>query len=1014
MNSASWSIHYSKFLYFIVFLVAILGSVAYMNLGRLEDPEFTIKTALILTYYPGATPAQVEEEVTDKIELKLQEMGEVKKIQSSSRDGFSMITVDIKDKYPSRAIKQIWDQLRKKVEQAKQDLPDTIIGPIVNDEFGDVYGIMLTVTGDGFTYAELKDTVDNVRKELLRVPEVAKVEIFGKQEERIYIEITRSKMAEMGISPLQAIQSLQEQNIVLPSGFLEMDNQQIRINTSGVLHSIDELLDLKILSRATNTMVYLRDLANIRRDYIDPPDSLMRFNGRPCLGLGIVPVEKANVVRMGAVIHEKIRKLEEKMPVGIEFGVASFQPDNVNTAVSEFIENLVEAVVIVLILLLFTLGLRMGFIVGIGAPITILITFITMAWMGIDLHRVSLGALIIAIGVLVDDSIVICDLILAKLERGMGRAEAACSAVKEVGMPLLYGTVIACLSFSPISLSNSATGEYCVSLFQVVTIALMISWLQAMTFTCLNAYQWVSIAAHKINESPYTTPFYRFYQGFLRRMLLHRFFTITFVVILLIAAGIGFTHVRQIFFPPASRPQFLVEYWRPEGVQTKSVASDIAEIEKHLMREKKIVSVTSFCGEGVPRFYLPLLPCDPNQSFAQLLINIDDSKNLDELMDITEKYLEENYPDAEPRVYPLQYGEPVRFPIEIRLSGEDKQQLRNCAEQMMAVLRDEPRLKNVRQDWRQEVPRALIQVDQTKCRNAGISSAGIAEMFASTFSEMPVSVFREKDKRIPIVWRLPSNERNNFSNLDTMMIWPRQGGPGIPLRQAADIQLRWDESMIHRRNRERTMTVQADVLRQFTPIEAHALIMPKIQKVALPEGVRMEWGGEYETSMNSQNDVVSAAPLALSLMVLILVWQFNSYRRPLIILFTVPLCLIGITIGMLLLNQPFGFMAMLGAMSLAGVIIRNTIVLLDEIDAQIHQGLAPYDAVIHASLTRVRPVCLAAMATVTGMIPLALSGPFWAPMAITIMFGLSFATLLTLGVVPVLYTVLFRIPIPKK
>ena len=870
MNSASWSIHYNKFLYFIVFLVVVIGTGAYLNLGRLEDPEFTIKTAFIITYYPGATPAQVEEEVTDKIEMKLQQMGEVKKIESCSRDGLSLITVEIKDKYPSREIKQIWDQLRKKVAQAKADLPDTAIGPIVNDEFGDVYGVLIAVTGDGFSYSELKDTVDEVRQNLLKVPEVAKVEIFGKQEERIFIEITRAKMAEMGISPLQAIQSLQEQNIVLPSGMLETDSQQIRITTSGVFQSLDDLLDLKILSPVTNTMVYLRDLAKIRRGYIDPPETLMRFNGRPCLGLGIVPIEKANVVRMGAAIHERLQKFQETLPAGIEFGITSFQPDNVNSAVSEFIQNLIEAVAIVLLLLLFTLGFRMGFIVGIGAPITILITFIIMRWMGIDLHRISLGALIIAIGVLVDDSIVVCDLILAKLERGMDRIQAACSSVAEVGMPLFYGTVIACLSFSPISLSESSTGEYCRSLFQVVTIALMASWFQAMTFTCLNAYQWVKVKKEAINEDPFAKPFYRRYRWFLQKLLIHRAITMSSVVILLGLSIYGFGFVRQIFFPPAARPQFIIEYWRPEGTKTKSVADDIARLEEYLLKQKNVKNVTSFTGDGVPRFYLPLLPADPNPSFGQLLVNIDDALNMETVMSISEKYLQENFPDAEPRVYPLQYGDPVRFPLEIRLSGKDSSQLRKFADRMIAVLQEDPRILNVRQNWRQRVPRAVIQVDQTKSRNAGISSANIAEMFASTFSEVPVSVFRERDKRIPIVWRLPDFERNDLSRIETTMIWSRQGGVAVPLRQVSELKMEWNDSMIHRRNRERTMTVQGDVLRQFTAMEIQAAIAPKIMALPLPEGMHLEWGGEYETSSNSQKDVISAAPLAFSLMILIL------------------------------------------------------------------------------------------------------------------------------------------------
>lgn len=1013
MNSALWSIHNSKFLYFVVLLIVILGVTAYWQVGRLEDPEFTVKTAIVFTYYPGATAKQVEQEVTDKIEIKLQQMGEIKKIESRSSEGFSLIKAEIKDKYPTRALKQIWDQLRKKVIQAQPELPDSVLGPFVNDEFGDVYGIMLAVTGDGFTYAELEEHVKDIRLELLHVPEVAKVEMYGVQNERIFLEITRAKLAELGISPLQIAQTIQQQNVVMTSGSLEVGDQKIQVTATGSFQSMDELVNVTFRSPVSGTLVYLRDLAAVQRAYIDPPEKMVRYNNQPALALGIVATEKANIVRLGDAIHKKVEEIKTTLPVGIEFGEIAFQPTDISKSIHEFIKSLYEAIIIVIVLLLFTLGPRMGLIVGIGAPITICITFIAMWLSGIDLQRVSLGALIIALGVLVDDSIVICELIAAKLEQGANRLDAACAAVKEVGMPLFYGTVIACLSFSPISLSNTSTGEYCKSIFQVVSIALMASWFQAMTFTTLNGFQWAKIPAHT-DRDPFGGPIYRLYRRLLYFLLRRRVFTLVSAVLLLIAAGVGFTHVRQIFFPPADRLQFMIDYWRPEGTRIEAVSDDVAKLEQFILEQNNVANVTSFIGDGFPRFYLPMIPAEPDSSFAQLLVNIKQYDQLEETMQTIEEFLQENVPDAEPRVYEFQYGEPVRYPLELRISGKNEAILRQVAERTVGILRQTAHIENVRQDWRQRVPRALVRIDQEKCRQAGLSTAVIAENLSTVSAEAPLGVYREKDKRIPIFSRIPDVERNDFSKLNTLMIWPPQSLTPIPLRQVADIQMQWEDSLIWRRNRERTITVQGDVQRGYTASEVMTELMPKIANLSLPQGVRLEWGGVYETANKSQKDVLSIAPLAVGLMVLILVWQFKSYRRPLIILITVPMAGIGITCGMLLFGQPFGFMALLGAMSLVGVIIRNTIVLVDEIDAQMKTCSSPVQSVINAGISRLRPVFLAAAATVMGMIPLAFSGPFWAPMAITIMFGLMFATLLTLGLVPVLYTLFFRISIPKK
>ena len=1007
MNSAEWAIARGRFVGFVVLLVIAVGVLAYTRLGQLEDPEFTIRTAVVYTQYPGARAVRVEQEVTEPLEEAIQQLGQLDYLESYSRDGLSLILVHIQEGYGDWPLRQIWDELRHRVHQAQ--LPEGVTGPFVDDDYGDVFSLLLSVSGEGYSYADLDRLADDLRRELLRVPDVARVEVFGRQGERVFVETSRARIAELGLLPHQVVEALNRQNVVAPAGLLELGPQRLNLFASGVFDSLEDIRNLTVRSPVSDNLLYLRDFAEIRRGYAEPPESLLRFNAEPALALGIVPVAGANVVDLGERVDRRITELTQALPVGVEVGVIADQAREVRASISEFMRNLITAVLIVIAVLLLSLGLRTGLVVASGVPLTIVATFIALWIMAIDLHRVSLGALVIVLGMLVDNAIVIAELTLVKIQRGLDRLRAAREAISETAWPLLAATLIAALAFAPVALTESTTGEFTRSLFWVVAASLLISWLLAVTMMPLLCYRYLK-APQAGAADPHDQPVYRGFRRLLTLLLRWRGTTLTGLTGLLAAAVLAFMLIPQIFFPPAQRPQFLVDYWLPEGTRIERTAADLEHIEQHLLAQEGIASVTAFIGSGAPRFYLPMLPEQPNPAFAQLLVELAAVEELDATLIATLDFLQGEFPDAEPRVRPLQLGDPVRYPLMLRITGPDREVLRRLAGEVRQVFRDHAQIVGVRHDWRNRIPQLEIPIDQERARRADISSTTVAEALSTAFAGQAIGIYREDDRRIPIVWRFPLAERRDPTRVETMVVWPERGGPPVPLLQVAQPELVWDDPLIRRRDRERTLTVQADLLAGATAHQVMRELQPATAALELPPGYRLEWDGEAVTAAEARAEVLGPVPVVLGLIVLILMAQFNSYRRTLIILITVPLGLIGVSAGLLLLNQPFGFMALLGVMSLAGMIIRNAIVMIEQIDLENERGADALSALLDAATSRVRPVLLAALTTVLGMLPLALSGPFWAPMAIAIMFGLGIASVLTLIAVPVLYAQLFRVP----
>ncbi|MCG5529784.1 efflux RND transporter permease subunit [Halorhodospira halochloris] len=1008
MSIGAWAIGRARLILFSVVLLALSGVWAYGELGKLEDPDFTIHTALVHVEYPGARAERVEAEVTEVLERHIQQLGELEEIESVSRDGNAIIYVHVQERYTGQRLRQIWDELNKKVQRAAAELPDSTRGPFVDDDYGDVFGLLYAVTGDGFTQREIDDYADELRRELLRVPGVARSELFGRQGERIFVEISRERIAALGLHPGQIVQALQRQNVVAPGGAIDLDDNRVGLFVSGVFDTVEDVQSVSVRNPETDERIYLRDIANVHRGYADPPERILRHDGEPGIALGIVPDPGTNVAELGKRIEERLEQLTAERPVGMEIHTVNDQPRDVEAAVNEFSTNLATAVAIVVAVLLVALGWRTGVIVGSGVPLTIISTFLVMYFIGIDLHRVSLGALIIVLGMLVDNAIVVAELMMTRIQRGVDRARAAREAVSETAGPLLIGTLIAALAFSPISMTPTAVGEFTRSLFWVVAIALAFSWLLAITLTTVLAYRYLPEPRGGQGEDPHATIYHRIYRRVLETMLRHRWKTVVATLLVLVCSAAAFTLVPRIFFPPADRDQLLIDHWRSEGTRIESVADDTRRIEQFLAQHPKVVSATSFIGEGTPRFYLPMIPELPNPAYAQILVQTKPDSDLEAIIADIDNWLSGRFPDAQPRVRPMQLGDPVRYPLELRVSGlGDHQQLRNVADELRDWIDADTDTVRARHNWRQKAISLDVEVDQERARAAGLSTAEIAETLEMAYADGPIGVLIDGDRRLPIHWRLPETERGDISRLETLNIWPQNGEGSVPLRQVAELQASWEERSIWRQDRVPTITIQADLRPGATSEGVVARLDSELGEHDLPPGIELEWGGEHEASWEARTSVLAQVPLVLAAIALLLVAQFNSLRDASIVALTVPLALVGVVVGLLAFQQPFGFIALLGAMSLAGMLIRNAVVLIDQIRLLRSEQYTAWQAVVEACVSRLRPVLLTAATTILGMLPLALSGPFWAPMAIAVMTGLAFGTVLILGVAPALY-VLFH------
>jgi len=1031
MNLTALAIEKRPITYFTTILILLGGIACYFQLGQLEDPEFTVKTAAITVEYPGASAEEVELEVTDPIETKLQEMVAIKRIYSNSRAGLAIIKVDIQNEYWADSLPQVWDDMRKKIKDMQPTLPPGAKEPVIGDDFGFVYGFMLAVTGDGYSYAELEKAAKELRKELNVVKGVSRVILHSVQPKRIYIDISQPQIAALGLTPADIQRTLLMQNMVVDAGHLEFQDSRFRVAPTGEFTSPEEIADLAITTsplqdkiaqiegnaRSSGEIIRIRDIGTVSVGYLDPPNTFMRHNGMPAIGILLAPGSGENVVQLGIRVDQKLNEVMKRFPVGLEANKVAWQSELVDQSIKSFMINLLEAVLIVLIVLVFSMGFKTGVIIGVtGLIYPILGTFIIMAIAGIDLQRVSLGALIIAMGMMVDNAIVVADNMMVRIQQGMDRTKAAIEAASLPSMPLLGATVVASLAFYPIFASTFDTGEYARSLFQTVAISLLLSWLFSQTITPLLCIEFMPDPKKTGSGDVYGGKFYQKFSGLLRSAIRFRGLFLLCMVGLLLISLYGFGFTNKMYFPDSAREQFMIDYWLPEGTRIQQTSADIKKIETQLMGLDGVVGVTSLLGQGQPRFYLPVVGEDPYTSFGQMIVNTETLAEVDSVMAAIAPWLKDEFPDALSRVRKYASGAFNDWQFEARFSGPwnaDPNVLRDLGQQGMAILNNSPLAKEVRTNWRTRTRKIVPRYNQERGRYARIGRTDIANAIKRSYEGVEVGLYRENDDLIPIVVRNNENERAVVSsNIDSLQATPPNATESVPVGQVIDaVTMEWEDPLIWRWNRRRAITVQcspdntsADALR--------SAVLAKFEAIPLPPGYTLEWHGEFNSQLESAEGLQPGLLPAFVIMIFIIVLLFNAYRPPMIIIILIPFAAIGITFGLLITGAPFGFMALLGAMSLAGMMIKNVVVLLDQVNLELAGGLSPYEAVVRSALSRLRPVVNAAATTVFGMAPLLQDG-FWYSMAITIMFGLAFGTVLTMVVVPVLYATLFRIKVPK-
>ena len=1014
MNIANYFMRNRTSSWLLLVLLLIGGSVALQGLGRLEDPEFTLKQAMIVTSYPGASALQVEEEVSQRLESAIQELEYVRHVTSISKPGLSQITVEMQDTFRKQELKQIWDELRRKVRDNQQRLPPGAGQSRVIDDFGDVYGVLLALTGDGYSMRALHDHARLIQRELVTIKGVAKVHISGPQQQQVVVELPRARLANLGISPQRIYDLLATQNTVSNAGRVKLGSEAVRFATSGEFTQVSDLETLLISNPGASQQLYLGDVATIYQAPDPIPDHILRFNGQDSLWLGISFRTGVNVVEVGQRVEARLAELAYATPAGLTTEIIYHQPSLVEQSVNGFLINLAQAVLIVMVALLLTMGLRSGFIIGSVLLVTVLGTFIFMAIFGITLHRVSLGALIIALGMLVDNAIVVCDGILVGMQRGRTKVEAATDVVRQNAWPLLGATVIAVIAFAPIGLSSDATGEFAGAMFWVLLISLLLSWFTALTLVPFLAANLLATSrlADSTQRQPYQGFIYQFYTRLLQVCLRFRWATLGCMLGLLVVSMIAFGQVKQSFFPAANTPLYYVEVWYPQGTDIRATAADIARAEAYLLGHEHVQSVATTVGQGALRFTLTYVVEKAYENYAQLIVQSHTMEGLEALIQDTSVYFAQAHPNARIKLRRMEIGPPSTAKIEARFSGPEPQVLRNLAHQAKAIIAADAGVVNVMDDWRERAKVLQPQFNELAGRRAGIHKADVDELLLANFNGKEVGVYREGTDLMPIVVRAPMEERVDLDNWHDLQIYSPVYDRYIPMAQVVhEMPLAWEDSVIKRRDRKRTLTVMADprLFGDETAAVVQRRLQPRIEAIPLPPGYSLEWGGEYEASRRAQSALFTSLPLGYLLMFIITTLLFSSLRKAAVIWATVPLSVVGVSFGLLVTGQPFSFMALLGLLSLTGMLIKNGIVLLEQINLEERRGKPAQHALVDAAISRVRPVSMAAVTTIVGMVPL-LFDEFFAAMAVAIMFGLSFATVLTLVVVPVVYSLIGREP----
>ena len=1015
MNIAEYSIRNKVISWLFVLLLLVGGYLSFNGMGQLEFPEFTIKQAMVITQYPGASPEQVEEEVSITLEQAIQQLPYVENVITINSAGLSQITVEILKKYDKHALPQIWDELRRKIGDAQSKLPPGVNTSLVVDDFGDVYGILYNIKGKDYSYRELEKYGDLLKRELIMIPGVKKINIDGTRYEVVAIEISREKLNALGLDPNYLYTMISTQNVVSNAGRIFSEGNSIRIHPSGEFKSVEELGDLIVSTPGAKEVVRLSDLATIERTYQEVPTSIYTDGGVPAISLGIAFSSGVNVVEIGKAIDAKLRELESSRPLGMEFNKIYDQPGVVQVSVGDFLINLLESIAIVFAVLLVAMGLKAGVLIGAVLLLTILGTFIGMYLMGIQLQLISLGALIIALGMLVDNAIVVTEGIMIGVQRGLTRLDAAKSVVTQTQWPLLGATIIAIIAFAPIGLSQDNTGEFCGSLFKVLLISLFLSWVTAITITpffCNMLFKDGSGGqTGEVQEDPYKGMFFVFYKGVLTFCMRFRVITLVIVVAALVGALGNAKKIRSQFFPPSTTPIFFVDFWMPEGTDIRGTQVELSKFEQAMRGREGIVNMTSVAGKGMQRFILPYSPEKSYASYGLLVIEAADLGVMEDLIGQVNELIPNRFPEVQFRIKPLENGPAPAAKIEARFYGDDPAELRRIASEAIRVISVEPSVTGVRHDWRNQVSILRPEVDTFQARRVGVNKTQIDKALLMNFSGMVVGVYRETSDLLPIIARSPDDERLDANSITDLQLWSSEYQSLVPITQVvSSFETDWENPLILRRNRERVIAVLANpiLFSDETTDSVLKKFRSKVEAIPLPEGYRLEWGGELEKQTNAKAGLFSSLPGGYLAMFLITIFLFNTIRQPLAIWATVPLALIGVVVGLVGLNIPFSFMAMLGLLSLSGMVIKNGIVLVDQINLELSEGKDPYDAVFDSSVSRVRPVCMAALTTMLGMIPL-LFNIFFAAMAVTIIFGLGFATILTLLVLPVVYALLYRI-----
>ncbi|MDD3266157.1 MAG: efflux RND transporter permease subunit [Burkholderiales bacterium] len=1016
LNLSEWALKNQPLIKYFLILLFIIGAFSYNGLNQREDPDFTVKTMVVQVMWPGSTEKQMEDQVVDKIEKKLMELPTLDYTSSQIRPGYAIIEVNLGDTVRGQDVYDSWYQVRKKLSDIKDTLPQDIQGPYYNDEFGDTYSNILAFQSEGYSYEELRKVIEDVKREMLSVPGVMKVDLIGTQSEKITVNLSSAKLSAMGVSLEQVLNALQNQNAVNSAGIFNTTKNNIIVRVTGNFDNIDQIKSTPI--SVNGKIIRVGDLATVKREFVDPPSTIIHHQGKSTILMGVVLNKNADIINTGKLIDAKYLSIKNKLPIGVSEFTVTNQPDVVKESVHEFVEGLVEAVIIVLAVSFVSLGFRTGIVVAISIPLVLSVTFMTMKFLGIDLQRISLGALVISLGLLVDDAIIAVEMMVLKLEEGYDKLSAATFAYTSTAFPMLSGTIITVAGFLPVGMNDSTTGEYVFSLFAVVGISLMVSWVVAVIFTPYLGYH--LLPAEKLQQKGQHghSMFDQGYYVKLKKLLAiiveyKKSVVLGTVGIFVLSLVIFRLFVAQQFFPSSDRPEILVDMWLPQSSSIYNTQAQAESMEQLIMKDKGVEHVTTFIGVGAPRFVLSIDVQQQNLNFAQILVKTKGLEYRDEVVNNVKKILETKFPDVNGRVNPLELGPPVGYPVQFRISGTDSVHLLKIANQVESIMRQDPHTINVSNNWGEDAKAIRVIVNQSKAQEVGIDSTRLENQLNMLISGATMTNFFDRDLTIPVVARLDSTERTDVNNLSNMMV-QTANGKFIPVGQIAKLEFQPEDSLKYRRNRVPAITVRSDVVSGAQGNDVTMDIYPKLQELekTLPLGYHIEIGGSLESSGKAQDAINAVIPLMIITIMTLLMLQLRSFKRSMLVIATAPLGIIGVTLSLIILNAPFGFVALLGVIALLGIIMRNSVILIDQIETDIKNGDHPYEAVQMSVLRRFRPIVLTAAAAILGMIPLVKS-VFWGPMAVAMMGGLFVATLLTLIFLPALYAWAFGVKKPS-